>query len=123
MPSCTSLRDLLEAAHAHRQHLPLPADLSSEGDIGVELACANPVAVCIESINRVRDPNRGGLSRIDLLVYDRSGAVTRHHPGRMPSEDAHSHVIPPGSRTYNYAIAVAVGFGAVSHVHSPILEA
>ena len=123
MPSCTTLRDLLEAAHAHRQHLPLPADVFFEGDIGVELDCANPVAVSIESINRVRDSNRGGHNRIDLLVYDRSSAVTRHHPGRRSAENARRLMIPHGSRTYSRAIAPDQGVGAALHVHTPIMEA
>ena len=123
MPPCNTLRGLLEAAHTHRQHLPLPADVFFQGDICAALGCYNPVAVTMERINSVKDPNRGGHERIDLLVYDRSGAVTRHHPGRRPAEDARPHMIPHVSRTYNRSIAMAMGVGAALHVHSPIMEA
>ena len=116
---CTTLRELLDAAHARRHHLPLPADLFFNGNIRVALGCPDALFVSVESINGIRDPNRGGHDRIDLLVYHRSGAVTRHHPGPTPAQSAKPHTIPHGSRTYSRAIALDQGVGAALHVHAP----
>ena len=76
----------------------------------------------VESINGISDPNRGGDDRIDILVYHRSGGVTRHHPGSRPAQNAQPHTIPDGSRTYNRAIAQHQGVGAALHMYSPGLE-
>ena len=122
IPRCTTLRQLLEAAHTHRQHLPLPADLFFNGDIRVALGCPDALHVSVESINGIRDPNRGGHDRIDILVYHRSGAVTRHHPGSRPAQNARPHTIPHGSRTYSRAIALDQGVAAALHRYAPGLD-
>ena len=119
MHSCTTLRNLLEAAHAHREHLPLPADLFFNGNIRVALECPDAFRVSVESINGIRDPNRGGHNRIDILVYHRCGAVTRCHPGSTPAQSALPHTISHGSRTYSRAIALDQGIGEALHVHAP----
>ena len=123
MRLCTTLRDLLEAAHAHRAHLPLPADLFFNGDIRVALGCPDAFLVTLEIINGIRDPNRTGLNRIEMLAYRRCGAVTRYHPGGTPKQSAQPHTIPHGSRTYSRAIALEQGIGAALHVHAPGLAA
>ena len=119
IPRCTTLRQLLEAAHTHRQHLPLPADLFFNGDIRVALGCPDALHVSVESINCICDPNRDGHNRIDILVYHSCGAVTRYHPGRTAAQSARPHTIPHGSRTYSRAMALGQGIGAALHVHAP----
>ena len=119
MPRCTTLRQLLQAAHTHRQHLLLPADLFFNWDIRVALGSPDALHVCIESIIGIRDPNRSGHDRIYLLVYQRCGAVTRHHPGGTPAQSARVHTIPHHSRTYDRNIALNQGVGAALHVHAP----
>jgi len=116
---CRTLRELLQAAHAHREHLPLPADLFFNGNIRVALGCPDALIVSLESIHGIRDPNRSGHDRIDMLVYHHGGAVTRYHPGGTPAQSAQPHTIPHGSRTYSRAIALDQGVGAALHVHAP----
>ena len=122
VPLYTTLRQLLEAAHAHREHMPRPADLFFNGNIRVALGCPDALHVSVESISGICDPNRVGLNHIDFLVYHRCGAVTRYHPGRTEALDAQPHKIPHGSRTYSRAIALDQGIGAALHVHAPGLE-
>ena len=119
MHPCTTLRNLLHAAHAHRELLPLPADLFFNGNIRLALGCPDAFRVSVESINGICDPNRDGHHRIDMLVYHRCGAVTRYHPGGTPAQSARPHTIPHGSRTYSRDIALDQGIGAALHVHAP----
>ena len=121
--SCTKLRILLQAAHAHPALLPITADAFFTGDIREALGTQDAVLVTIESINGICDPNRGGHHRIDMLVYHRCGAVTRYHPGSSPAQSAQPHTIPHGSRTYRRDIALQRGIGAALHVCAPGLFA
>ena len=120
---CTTLRSLLQAAHARRELLPMPADAFFNGDIRQALGSPDAFRVTIESINCICDPNRSGHHRIDMLVYHRCGAVTRHHPGASAAQSAKPHTIPHGSRTYSRDIALQQGIGAALHVHAPGLGA
>ena len=82
---CRTLRQALQAAHDARVHLPLSADLFFQGDIREALGRPGAVAVTAEWISHIRDPNRGGLLRIDFVAYDRTGAITRYHPSGKTS--------------------------------------
>ena len=109
-------------AHARREHLPLPAILFFLGNIGMALGDPDALQITIDIINGIRDPNRGGDDRIDFLVYHRSGAITRYHPGSKSSQHAIPHTIPHGSRAYSRAIAFDQGVRAALHVRPPGLE-
>ena len=45
-------------------------------------------AIHIEQIDGVRDPNRGGQRRVDIVVYNADGQFFRLHPGSKPKNDA-----------------------------------
>ena len=45
-------------------------------------------AINIEQIDGVKDPNRGGQRRVDIVVYNADGQFFRLHPGSKPSNDA-----------------------------------
>ena len=45
-------------------------------------------AIHIEQIDGVKDPNRGGQRRVDIVVYNADGQFFRLHPGSKPKNDA-----------------------------------
>ena len=45
-------------------------------------------AIHIEQIDGVKDPNRGGQRRVDIVVYNADGQFFRLHPGSKPTNDA-----------------------------------
>ena len=46
------------------------------------------IAIRIEQIEGVQDPNRGGNRRVDIVLYNADGAFFRVHPGGRPASDA-----------------------------------
>ena len=46
------------------------------------------IAIRIEEIEGVRDPNRGGKRRVDIVIYNADGEFFRVHPGSKARSDA-----------------------------------
>ena len=46
------------------------------------------IAICVEQIAGVQDPNRGGNRRVDIVVYNADGLFFQIHPGGKRKGDA-----------------------------------
>ena len=46
------------------------------------------IAVCVEQIEGIKDPNRGGNRRVDIVLYNADGKFSRLHPGSKRAQDA-----------------------------------
>ena len=53
-----------------------------------EIVGSGVVAFTAEFIDGTKDPNRGGIPRLDLVIRHVDGGYVRLHPGSMPKNDA-----------------------------------
>ena len=65
--------------------------------MAAELVGPGVTSFVFQEIADTRDPNRGGLPRVDFLVHRADGSAYRLHPGKTRRQDAKPHYLPPTS--------------------------
>ena len=65
--------------------------------MAAELVGPGVTSFVFQEIADTRDPNRGGLPRVDFLVHRADGSAYRLHPGKTRKQDAKPHYLPPTS--------------------------
>ena len=65
--------------------------------MAAELVGPGVTSFVFQEIADTRDPNRGGLPRVDFLVHRADGNAYRLHPGTSRKQDAKPHYLPPTS--------------------------
>jgi hypothetical protein len=85
-----------------------------------ELLVAAPnVAVSLERIPRLPDPNQRGQARTDFFVYRESGEIIRFHPSRDSKKEAKAHQMPPMSCLIDPKLLPNCGAGRALHAQPP----
>jgi len=83
------------------------------------LMAAPTVAVSLERIPRVPDPNQRGQARTDFFVYQCTGDIIRFHPSRDPKKEAKAHHMPAKSCLMHPTVLINGGAGRALHAHPP----
>ena len=83
------------------------------------LTSAPNLAVSLERISRIPDPNQRGQPRTDFFVYWESGEIPCFHPSRDPQKEAKAHTMTPMTCLIDQNVLPVRGAGAALHAHPP----